>query len=269
MALHKRIRSDLEEHILSGDWPPGHRIPYGHELMEQYGCARMTVNRAISTLVQAGLVERRRRAGTFVAQPAMESAILAIPNLPEEIKSQGKKYRYERRSREERLPTAADAKAFQVETGFPIIEVTSRHFADEIPFVSEIRIINIAAVPKAEHNISAITPNRQVARELEIPRSMACLCLERRTWRNGVRPSPSCTRPVAATFTTSPPALRRATEAGWKGLYPSTSQLEVFARSLRSLDCHPREGEDPTFQRRCDPAQQPDPVVTGFPSSRE
>lgn len=208
VALHRRIRSDLEDRILSGDWPPGYRIPYEHELMEQYGCARMTVNRAVSALVQAGLVERRRRAGTFVAQPSMDSAVLAIPNLPEEIGARGKKYRYELRSREERAASAADAKAFQIDVGSRIVEVKSRHFADEIPIVSETRIINAAAVPavldvafdneppgtwlldnvpwtEAEHNISAITPNRQAAQELEIPRSLACLCLERRTWRNG------------------------------------------------------------------------------------
>ncbi len=208
MALHKRIRSDLEKRILSGEWAPGYRIPYEHELMEQYGCARMTVNRAISALAQAGLVERRRRAGTFVAQPAMESAVLAIPNLSEEIARRGKRYRYERRSLAYRKADAADAKAFRIEKGSPIVEVRSRHFADEVPVVSEMRIINLAAVPdaadvtfeeqapgswlldnvpwtEAAHHISAITPNRQVAQELGIPRTQACLCLERRTWRNG------------------------------------------------------------------------------------
>ncbi len=49
-ALHDRIRRDVEKRILSGEWRPGHRIPYEHELMADYGCARMTVNRAISAL---------------------------------------------------------------------------------------------------------------------------------------------------------------------------------------------------------------------------
>ena len=35
-ALYQRIRADLEEKIVSGRWPPGHRIPFEHELVETY-----------------------------------------------------------------------------------------------------------------------------------------------------------------------------------------------------------------------------------------
>ena len=41
-TLNQRIRADLESRILSGQWEPGFRIPYEHELMEQYGCSRIT-----------------------------------------------------------------------------------------------------------------------------------------------------------------------------------------------------------------------------------
>ena len=46
--------------ILSGEWPPGHRIPFEHELTARYGCSRMTVSKALGELVEAGLIERRR-----------------------------------------------------------------------------------------------------------------------------------------------------------------------------------------------------------------
>ena len=53
MALYQRIRSDLEAKIMSGDWPPGHRVPFEHELMESYDCSRMTVNKVLSALADA------------------------------------------------------------------------------------------------------------------------------------------------------------------------------------------------------------------------
>ena len=37
-TFHHRIRADLEGKILSGEWPPGHRVPFEHELMAGYGC---------------------------------------------------------------------------------------------------------------------------------------------------------------------------------------------------------------------------------------
>ena len=37
------IREQLERAIVSGDWPPGHRLPSEMELAAEFGCARMTV----------------------------------------------------------------------------------------------------------------------------------------------------------------------------------------------------------------------------------
>ena len=58
-ALYQRIRNDLEARIMSGAWPPGHRVPFEHELMETYSCSRMTVNKVLSALADTGLVVRR------------------------------------------------------------------------------------------------------------------------------------------------------------------------------------------------------------------
>jgi DNA-binding GntR family transcriptional regulator len=69
-ALYQRIRNDLEGRIISGAWPPGHRVPFEHELMETYSCSRMTVNKVLSALADAGLLVRRRRAGTLRLPPA-------------------------------------------------------------------------------------------------------------------------------------------------------------------------------------------------------
>ena len=49
MSLSERIMADLAGEIASGAWPPGHRIPYEHELMARYGCARATVGKALQT----------------------------------------------------------------------------------------------------------------------------------------------------------------------------------------------------------------------------
>ena len=77
-SLYKQIRLDIERRILTGEWPPGHRIPFEHQLMTRYGCSRMTVNKALSELAQADLIERRRRAGSFVRRPQHLSAVLQV-----------------------------------------------------------------------------------------------------------------------------------------------------------------------------------------------
>ena len=52
-TLHQRILSDIESRIVSGDWPPGHRIPFELALAEQYDCSRMTVNKVLTQLARA------------------------------------------------------------------------------------------------------------------------------------------------------------------------------------------------------------------------
>ena len=85
LPLHERIRRDIETAILSGELQPGARLPVEHELMHQYACARMTVSKALSALASVGLIDRRKRAGSFVARPKVHSMVLDIPDLEQEI----------------------------------------------------------------------------------------------------------------------------------------------------------------------------------------
>src|SRR5437773_11658565 len=107
-TLYKQIRLDIERQILTGEWPPGHRIPFEHELMTRYGCSRMTVSKALSELAQADLIERRRRAGTFVRRPKFLSAVLQIYVIRADIAALGRSYRYQVIQRSRRAANAVD-----------------------------------------------------------------------------------------------------------------------------------------------------------------
>jgi len=107
-SLYKQIRLDIERRILTGEWPPGHRIPFEHEIMARYGCSRMTVNKALSELAQAELIERRRRAGSFVRRPQYLSAVLKIADIRAEISALGRNYGYELIKCSRRAANAAD-----------------------------------------------------------------------------------------------------------------------------------------------------------------
>jgi GntR family histidine utilization transcriptional repressor len=41
----------------------------------------MTVNKALSQLAKAGLIERRRRSGSFVRRPRSQAAVLEIHDI--------------------------------------------------------------------------------------------------------------------------------------------------------------------------------------------
>ena len=90
--LYQTIRNAIERRIMSGALRPGDRIPFEHERMAEYGCSRMTVNKALSALAGAGLISRQRRRGSFVTRPRIHMAALQIPDIREEIEQRGHAY---------------------------------------------------------------------------------------------------------------------------------------------------------------------------------
>jgi GntR family histidine utilization transcriptional repressor len=204
-SLHQRILADITERIVSGDWPPGHRIPFEHELSDEYQCSRMTVNKAMSQLAKSGLIERRRRSGSFVSQPRSHAAILEIHDIKAEVQALGRPYRYELLSRDVRRVTASDMQQFDVAPSASVVELACRHFAGRKPFCLEQRLISLTAVPDAaaesfaelapgpwllgrvpwsaaEHIIRATAAGPETAAALDIPEASPCLIVERRTW---------------------------------------------------------------------------------------
>ena len=205
-TLHKRIRTDISERILSGAWPPGHRIPFEHELMAEYGCSRMTVNKALAPLAEAGLLVRRRKAGSFVARPRIHSVVLDIPDIPAQVISRGEPYGYELQSRRLQIASRRQVEELGLEAAVDVLALRCLHRASGRPFALEERLINLDTVPEAaevdfasiapgswllgrvpwteaEHRISAANVTRSTTILLGIEPMAACLVLERRTWR--------------------------------------------------------------------------------------
>lgn len=205
MSLHERILADISERILSGEWVPGHRVPFEYELAAEYGCSRMTVNKALSQLAKAGLIERRRRSGSFVRRPQSQAAVLEIHDIKVEVQALGLPYSYALISRQKRKNTASDRALLELQQAAPVLELTCLHRAGPRPFCLEQRLISLTAVPEAanepfedaapgpwlvghvpwstaEHRIRATAVGDDIATILEIEPGSACLAVERRTW---------------------------------------------------------------------------------------
>lgn len=205
LSLHDRIRQDIEAKVMSGAWAPGHRIPYEHQLMEQYDCSRMTINKALSTLVERGLIERRKRAGTFVSAPKFHRAFFDLPDLRTQIISEGRKYDFDLTERIFREATASDRSNLNISNS-EVLALKCIHFVDGKPYCLEERIINLTQAPEARtaefdreppsswlfghvpwsdarHHISAINADNEMAETLAIRQDSACMVVERWTWR--------------------------------------------------------------------------------------
>jgi GntR family transcriptional regulator len=65
---YREIAAVLLEWARIGRYAPGEQIPTEAELTRAFGVARVTVRRAIAQLIQAGVLESRHGAGTFIAR---------------------------------------------------------------------------------------------------------------------------------------------------------------------------------------------------------
>lgn len=207
--LHEQIRSDFEGRILSGELAPGDRLPIELAIMQDYGCSRMTVNKALSALVAAGLIDRRKKAGTFVARPRMHSMILDVPDIAAQVRDRGQDYAWRLHQRQLRPASQAEDEVLLAGAG-ALLQIDGLHLMDGNPLGIEFRLVSVAAVPdigmadidatppgtwllqhvpwtEAETRISAVPAIGDVAGHLGVPPGSPCLSVERWTWRGAER----------------------------------------------------------------------------------
>lgn len=207
-TLHQRIVSDVEANILSGRWRPGHRLPFEVDLAGQYACSRMTVNKALNVLARTGLIERRRKSGSFVAKPHSQSAVLEIRDIRADVVALGLEYGFELLLRKKRRASLEDKARLGADNVAMVLELEVCHLAQGKPFCCEQRIIALDSVPDAEnesfrkiapgtwliervpwssaqHVIRAVGADARLAAVLRLKEGEPCLCVERKTMLEG------------------------------------------------------------------------------------
>ncbi len=205
-----QIREELLRRINERVWQPGETIPGEAELAEEFGCARTTVNRALRALAEAGLVTRRRKAGTRIAVNPPHKATLTIPIIREEVEKRGRIYRHALKVRELRSMPPHLGGAFRLEMDSRPLYTETIHYADDRPFIFEERYTNLDAVPEfalatfetisanewlvqnapysgGDITFFAINADTQLAGYFETRVETALFAVERTTW-NGEMP---------------------------------------------------------------------------------
>lgn len=89
VPLYHQVSQHLEQAIDSGALPPGTLLLNEVDLSEALALSRPTMRRAMQTLVDKGLVVRRRGIGTRVVQPKVRRP-LELSSLYDDLASSGK-----------------------------------------------------------------------------------------------------------------------------------------------------------------------------------
>lgn len=205
-SLHDRLLAQFRADIVGQIWPPGFQLPFETDLATAHNVSRMTMNKVLSQLTREGYLVRRRKLGTFVAQPRAQSAVMQINDIAAEVQALGLSYRFALIGQSLRPPLPQERQQAQIaaEETEAVLALQGLHYAGDAPFCLEDRIISLLAAPaaaaqdfsvtspgewlrkeipwtSAEHLIRAVNASGAVARSLGLALGEACLEITRRT----------------------------------------------------------------------------------------
>lgn len=87
--VYLQLADLLQGKIKSHQYTIGNKIPSERELSETFGISRMTVRKAIDTLIDKGLLIRLQGKGTYVSKPRLDSPIDDIQSMGSFIRESG------------------------------------------------------------------------------------------------------------------------------------------------------------------------------------
>lgn len=132
IPLYYQVATRLEQLIESGELPVGSRLENELDLSDQLGVSRPTMRRAISYLVERGLLVRRRGIGTQVVQPKVRRPV-ELSSLHDDLSKTGRAPRTEVLSFEVRPVTDVMAHSLGVPDGTPATHLERLRYAGDEP----------------------------------------------------------------------------------------------------------------------------------------
>ena len=202
------VKAALRKRIARGGWQPGVRLPSERELVLEFGCARMTVQRALRELEEEGLIERRQGSGSYVAELHPISNLLQVRDIHDEIRERGHAHATRVCVVARDRADASTAAAMRLPRGAAVYHVQLVHLENGVPIQLEDRHVNPALAPdlltrdftrvtpshvlfehapltEAEQVVEAVLASAEQARALEVAQGSALLMVSRRTVSQG------------------------------------------------------------------------------------
>lgn len=199
------VRDYMRDQILKSEFRPGEKLPRDEDIARQLDCARSTVHRAMQSLADDGLIERRRKGGTIVNPNPITRTKLDIPISRLEIEQRGHAYRHHLIDTKQTKAKAPFSARLGVQDGHPLLRIRALHLADGHPYIFENRWVSLKTTSEIlDVDFSQISANEWLVRNrpysrcdvqifaaettaeeavfMETKAQTASLVLERTTW---------------------------------------------------------------------------------------
>ena len=145
--LYEQAHAALAEMVEAGTYRPGSRLPSERVLGEALGVSRLTLRRALESLVAAGVLQRRSSRGWFVAGGPVTGATNELLSFARMGLSRGLVPSSRVLENVVRAATLEEADILRVAPGAPVYDIERLRMLDGIPISVERSRIPVARAP--------------------------------------------------------------------------------------------------------------------------
>jgi GntR family transcriptional regulator len=148
--LFSRIQEYIADLILTGKLAPETKIQSEREFSEDLGVSRMTVRKALTELVNEGLLERKHGSGTYVAKPKITYDAIEMVNYIQAMQQRNLATASQLLEFSEMVASRRLAEILGIEIGNPLYRISLLRFANRVPVVLERGFFPCGRFPKLE-----------------------------------------------------------------------------------------------------------------------
>ncbi len=148
--LYSRIQEYIAERVLSGKLAPEEKIQSERDISEDLGVSRMTVRRAITELVNEGLLERKHGSGTYVARPKVTYESWELANYVQAMQRRNIATVSQLLEFSEVVASRRLAELLQIDIGNPIYRISMLRLANRVPVILERVFVSCKRCPGLE-----------------------------------------------------------------------------------------------------------------------
>lgn len=147
--VYQQIQDNIIQLIDHNVLNTGDALPSERQLSDVYGVNRMTVRQAVGGLVQKGLIERKRGAGSFIARRrSVRELTPTVIGFSQRMREAGAKPSSRLLHREVIMPEPITAHRLHLEVGSPIIILKRLRLVDGEPLMIETSYLSYAMFPR-------------------------------------------------------------------------------------------------------------------------
>lgn len=144
IPMYKQLQDDLKNRIKNGEYKARERIPSEKNLTQMYGVSIITVRKAISELVEEGILEKKQGKGTFVSAVKLQRNLQQVISFSEACRLSGTTPGSKLLERKLITPTNSVLEKLGCQSGDKVVFLSRLRFVNGEPVVIETNQFPIA-----------------------------------------------------------------------------------------------------------------------------